>query len=51
MKESIFTFGRIIVLIDYLFIYLDHMKVKDKWKDKKKLNSSACEIYVFINLS
>ena len=43
-----FTFGKIIVLIDYLFIYLDHIEVKDKLRYQKKNNSSAYEIYIYI---
>ena len=45
-----FIFGKIIILIDYLFIYLGCIKVikklKDK-KDKKKTHSNTYEIYVF----
>ena len=50
MKESVITFDKIAVLIDYLFIYLDHIKVKDKLKDKKNY-SSAYEIHVFFVLN
>ena len=46
MKESIITFDRITILIDYIFIYLNHIKIKDKLKDKKNY-SSAFEIYFF----
>lgn len=31
-----FTFGNVLALIDYLFIYFGYIKVNDKLKDKKK---------------
>ena len=31
------TFGKIIVLIDYLFIYPDHIELKDKLSYQKKI--------------
>lgn len=36
MKEFVFIFNKIAVLIDYLFIYFSHIKVKDKLKCQKK---------------
>lgn len=38
-----FTFDKIIALIDYLFIYLNYIKFKNKLKN----HFSAFEIYVF----
>lgn len=34
-EEVCVYFDRITILIDYLFIYLDHTKVKDKLKKKR----------------
>lgn len=42
-----FTFGNVLALIDYLFIYFGYIKFNDKLKDKNKTHSSACEIFVF----
>ena len=47
MKESVFTFSKVTILIDYLFIYLNHTEVRDKINDPKK--TYVYEIYVFLS--
>ena len=44
-----FTFCRITVLMDYLFIYLDHIKVKDMLKKKTPVPVKLFLFYFVLN--